>query len=106
MDTNRLSVYTMSWNRSVQNRFFPCIHTRTASFSIHKTRKIPEKVFSSYNCSSKPCPKFSSRANSVKYRQLSSVKFPLASFLRVPEENGSGCLQENFLIRFHAGPTF
>ena len=24
--TDRLPVYTMSWNLSVQNRFFPCIH--------------------------------------------------------------------------------
>ena len=30
------------------------------------------------------------------YRQLSSVEFPLASFLSVPVENDSGSLQENF----------
>ena len=40
------------------------------------------------------------------YRQLSSVELPLASILSVPDENGSGRLHDNFLIRFHAGPTF
>ena len=40
------------------------------------------------------------------YLQLSSVEFPLASFLRVSDENGSGSLHENLLVRFREGPTF
>ena len=36
------------------------------------------------------------------YRQLSSVEFPLASFLSAPDENGSGSLHENYLVRFRA----
>ena len=34
------------------------------------------------------------------------VEFPLASFLSVPDENGSGSLHENFFVRFRVGPTF
>ena len=34
------------------------------------------------------------------YCQLSSVEFPLASFLSVPDENGSGSLHENFWFGF------
>ena len=66
--TDRLPVYTMSWNLSVQNRSFPCFHTRTVpndSLSLHSsgTRKILENVFPPHTFSSKPSPKFSSRAS-------------------------------------------
>ena len=50
--------------------------------------------------------KISFESKFSRYRQLSPVEFPLASFLTVPDENGSGSLHENFLVRFRAGPTF
>ena len=40
------------------------------------------------------------------YHQRSSVEFRLALFLSVPDENGSGSLHENLLVRFRAEPTF
>ena len=39
------------------------------------------------------------------YRQQSSVEFRLASLLSVPDWSGSGCLHDNFLVRFHGGPV-
>ena len=50
-------------------------------------------------------PKIFFGSTFFSYRQLSSVEFPFALFLSVPDEYGSGCLHENFLIRFLAEPT-
>jgi len=103
--TDRPPVYTMSWKLSVQNRTFPCIHAWTVpndSLSpFIRNKKILEKVFPPYTRSLKHYPKLSSR---VKFPAilLSSVEFPLALLLRVLDGNGSGCVHENFLVRFHA----
>ena len=112
--TDRLPVYTMTWNRSVQNRSFQ-MHSRsftheqfqtTASLSIHQEhvkflKKFPHHtfVFRSLNKTF-----FESKFSS--YRQLSSDEFPLSSFLSVPDGNGSGSLHENVLVWFRAGRTF
>ena len=57
--TDRLPVYTISWNRSVQNPSFQSIHAWTVpndSLSLHLSGiwKILEKIFPPYICCSKP----------------------------------------------------
>ena len=109
--TDRLPVYTMSWNRSVQNRSFQNIHALTIpndslSFQPSRTRKILEKVFPKYNFSSKALPTIFFASKFFSYSQPSSVEFPLPSFQSVLDESGSGSLHENTLARFRVGPTF
>ena len=106
--TDRLPVYTIY--RSVQNRSFQSItHEQfqtTASLSIHQEHEKFLKKFSHHTFVFRSLNEMFFESKFSSYRQLFSVEFPLASFLNVPDENGSGSLHENFLVRFRAGPTF
>ena len=98
--TERLPVYTMSWSRSVQNYSFPCSHERAVpndSLSpFIRNKKHSVKSFPTTHMLFETLPKIFFKSKFFGYRQLSSVDFPLASFLSVPDENGSGCSHENF----------
>ena len=102
-----LPVYMMSWNRSVQNHSFQCIHAWTVpkwqplSLCI-RNKKNSWKSFPTIHMFFKALPKIFFLSKFFNYRQLSSVEFPKASFLNLPDETGSGCLHENFLVRFQA----
>ena len=108
--TDRLPVYTMSWNYPVQNRSFKAFtHEKfqtTASISIHQEHEKFLKKFSTTHLFFEALHKVSFESKFSSYCQLPSVELPLASFLSVPDENGSGSLHGNFVVRFRAGPTF
>ena len=76
----------------------------TASLSIHQEREKFFKKFPTTYMFFEALPKLFFASKCFSYRQLSSVEFPLASFLSLHDENGSGCSHENFLVRFHAEP--
>ena len=125
-------VYTGLRNGSVRNRsaqvrigflFTRCLRTvlcrtfpfqaltheqfqTTASLSIHQEHEKFLKKFCHHTFAFRSLNKMFFESKFSSYRQLSSVEFTLASFLSVPDENGSSSLHENFLVRFCAEPTF
>ena len=78
----------------------------TASLSIYQEQEKFLKKFSHHTVVFRSLNKMFFESKFSSYSQLSSVEFPLASFVSVPDENSSGSLHENFLVRFRAGPTF
>ena len=78
----------------------------TASLSIHQEHEYLLKTFSRHTFVFRSLNKMFFESRFPSSRQLSSVDFHLASFLSVPDENGSGSLHENLLVRLRAGPTF
>ena len=79
--TDRLSVYTIFWNRFVQNCSFQSIHAwavpnDSLSLLSSGTWKILKKLFPAYICSSKPYTKFSLRATFPVI-----VSYPQSDFL-------------------------
>ena len=108
--SDRLSICTISWNRTLQNRFSQCSHTLHSSklqplSPFIRNDNSPNKFFSPYICSSKPYLIFSSGANFFSYRPLSFVEPPLASFLSVLDDKSSCILQENVFVPFQKRPT-
>ena len=71
----------------------------TASLSIHQEHEQFLKKISTIYLLFEALHKIFFENKFSSYRQGSSVEFPLASFLSVPEDDGAGSLQENFLVR-------
>ena len=98
--TDMLPFYMMSWNllfRTVP--FHAFTHEQfqtTASLSIHQAQENSWKSFPNLHMFYEALPKVLFPSKFFSYRQVSSVEFLLASFLGIPDENGSGCLRENF----------
>ena len=78
----------------------------TASLSFHQEHRKFLKDFPTIHLFFEGLHTIFFESRFTSYRQLSPVEFPLASFLSVPDGNGSGSLHENFLVRFRAGATF
>ena len=78
----------------------------TASLTFIRNMKNSSKNFPTMHLFFEALHRMFFESKFSSYIQLSPFEFPLASFLSVPDENGSGSLRENFLVRFRAGPTF
>ena len=68
----------------------------TASLSIHKNMKTSWKSFPSIHLFFKALPKIFFVSTFFSYCQPSSVKFPFASFLSVPDEKVLGVYTRTF----------
>ena len=66
--------------------------------SIYQKHEKFLKNCSHHTCVFRSLKKMFFESKFSSYRLLSSVNFPLASFLCVPDENGSGNLHENLLV--------